>query len=200
MPEHIKRRTTNAAASGGNPTHHPGEQDGAAMHAVLHCDRYSWLATAATDPTVDGPAVMGGTIDHPAFGVVCCGVMATRPTKLSGATDRLSIRLDLASGAQIGPGKIAVLEAIALAGSISAAGRALKMSYRRTWELVEDLNKSLGTAVVETAAGGSGGGGAALTKVGKAVVTTYRAIEMDTALAARKHLLALNRVVPGKPR
>jgi molybdate transport system regulatory protein len=170
------------------------------MHAVLHCHRYSWLATAATDPTGGGSAVMGGAIDYRAFGVVCCGVMATRPTKLSGATDRLSIRLDLASGAQIGPGKIAVLEAIALAGSISAAGRALKMSYRRTWELVEDLNKSLGTAVVETAAGGSGGGGAALTKVGKAVVTTYRAIEMDTALAARKHLLALNRVVPGKPR
>ena len=129
--------------------------------------------------------------------------MTTRPSKTPGegnAGDRLSIRLDLASGARIGPGKIAVLEAIALAGSISAAGRALKMSYRRTWELVEDLNQSLGTAVVETAAGGSGGGGATLTKAGKAVVNAYRAIEMDTALAARKHLLALNRVCPGKPR
>jgi len=113
--------------------------------------------------------------------------------------DRLSIRLDLASGARIGPGKIAVLEEIARAGSISAAGRALKMSYRRTWELVEDLNKSLGTAVVEAAAGGSGGGGAVLTEAGKAVVNSYRAIEMDTALAARKHLLALNRICPGKP-
>ncbi len=143
---------------------------------------------------------MGDAIDYRAFGVVCYDVMAIRPTRLPAATDRLSIRLDLASGAQIGPGKIAVLEAIALAGSISAAGRALKMSYRRTWELVEDLNKSLGTAVVETAAGGSGGGGATLTKAGKAVVSTYRAIEMDTALAARKHLLALNRVVPDRPR
>jgi len=73
------------------------------------------------------------------------------------------------------------------------------MSYRRTWELVEDLNKTLGTPVVETAAGGSGGGGTVLTKAGKAVVTSYRAIEMDTALAARKHLLALNRACPGKP-
>ena len=116
----------------------------------------------------------------------------------SKAGDRLSIRIDLASGAQIGPGKIAVLEEIARAGSISAAGRALRMSYRRTWELVEDLNQSLGTPVVETAAGGSGGGGAVLTKAGKAVVNSYRAIEMDTALAARKHLLALNRACPGK--
>ena len=126
--------------------------------------------------------------------------MATRPTKPSKDGDRLSIRLDLASGARIGPGKIAVLEEIARAGSISGAGRALKMSYRRTWELVEDLNQSLGIAVVETAAGGSGGGGAVLTKAGKAVVNAYRAIQMDTALAARKHLLALNRVCPGKPR
>ncbi|WP_428484587.1 winged helix-turn-helix domain-containing protein [Rhodopila sp.] len=114
--------------------------------------------------------------------------------------DRLSIRLDLASGAKIGPGKIAVLEEIGRAGSISAAGRALRMSYRRTWELVEDLNRSLGTPVVETAAGGSGGGGAVLTQAGKAVVSSYRAIEMDTALAARKHLLALNRVCTGKQR
>lgn len=114
--------------------------------------------------------------------------------------DRLSIRIDLASGAQIGPGKIAVLEEIARVGSISAAGRALGMSYRRTWELVEDLNRSLGTAVVETAAGGSGGGGASLTEAGKTVVSSYRALQLDTALAARKHLLALNRACPRRPR
>jgi molybdate transport system regulatory protein len=114
------------------------------------------------------------------------------------ASDRLSIRLDLVSGARIGPGKIAVLEEIARSGSISAAGRALRMSYRRTWELVEDLNLSLGTPVVETAAGGSGGGGAVLTRAGKAVVERYRAIEIDTAHAARKHLLALARACSDK--
>jgi molybdate transport system regulatory protein len=126
--------------------------------------------------------------------------MVKRSSEPAAGTDRLSIRLDLASGARIGPGKIAVLEEIARAGSISAAGRALKMSYRRTWELVEDLNNSLGTPVVATAAGGSGGGGATLTNAGKAVVTSYRAIEMDTAVAARKHLQALSRTFPAKPR
>src|ERR1700676_1790092 len=115
------------------------------------------------------------------------------PTDAAPASDRLSIRLDLVSGARIGPGKVAVLEEIARSGSISAAGRALRMSYRRTWELVEDLNTGLGTPVVETAAGGSGGGGTILTLAGKAVIERYRAIEMDTAVAARKHLLALNR-------
>ncbi|HEY6440948.1 MAG TPA: LysR family transcriptional regulator [Acetobacteraceae bacterium] len=120
------------------------------------------------------------------------------PSEGSRTTDRLSIRLDLVSGARIGPGKVAVLEEIARSGSISAAGRALRMSYRRTWELVEDLNRSLGTPVVETAAGGSGGGGAVLTRAGKAIVERYRAIELDTAHAARKHLLALNRVCADK--
>src|SRR5215475_8995561 len=121
--------------------------------------------------------------------------MAKRKAHTASATasDRLSIRVDLGCGARIGPGKVAVLEEIARSGSISAAGRALRMSYRRTWELVEDLNRSLGTPVVETAAGGSGGGGAVLTRAGKAIVERYRAIEMDTALAARKHLLALHR-------
>jgi molybdate transport system regulatory protein len=109
------------------------------------------------------------------------------------AGDRLNIRIDLAGGLRIGPGKVAVLEEIARSGSISAAGRALRMSYRRTWELVEDLNTGLGTPVVETAAGGSGGGGTVLTPAGKAIIERYRAIEMDTAVAARKHLLALNR-------
>jgi molybdate transport system regulatory protein len=107
--------------------------------------------------------------------------------------DRLSIRIDLASGARIGPGKIAVLEEIERAGSISAAGRALRMSYRRTWELVEDLNRTLGAPVVDTAAGGSGGGGASLTALGKAVIARYRAIEADSAEVAKKHLAALHR-------
>jgi molybdate transport system regulatory protein len=114
-------------------------------------------------------------------------------TDTAPVSDRLSIRLDLMSGARIGPGKIAVLEEIARSGSISAAGRVLGMSYRRTWELVEDLNRSLGAPVVETAAGGSGGGGTILTRAGRTVIERYRAIEVDTALAARKHLQALHR-------
>lgn len=107
--------------------------------------------------------------------------------------DALSIRIDLADGGRIGPGKIAVLEEIARAGSISAAGRALGMSYRRTWKLVEDLNRILGEPLVETAAGGPGGGGASLTEAGRAVVACYRAIEADSAAAARRHLALLHR-------
>ena len=122
---------------------------------------------------------------------------ATSPAAVKPVT-RLSIRVDLASGARIGPGKVAVLEEIARSGSISAAGRALHISYRRTWELVEDLNATLGAPVVQTAAGGSGGGGASLTELGLAVVSRYRAIEEDCTVAARKHLTALQRVAKAR--
>ena len=107
------------------------------------------------------------------------------------ATHRLSIRIDLAGGGRIGPGKIALLEAIGSSGSISAAGRAMKMSYRRAWDLVEDLNHTLGHPVVATMAGGVGGGGARLTEAGRTLVAQYRAIEQAAAAAARDHLPAL---------
>jgi molybdate transport system regulatory protein len=105
--------------------------------------------------------------------------------------DRLTIRLDLASGARIGPGKVALLEAIARHGSISAAGRELRMSYRRAWDLVEALNKALGTTVVSTATGGAGGGGATLTAAGAAVVAEYRAIEREAHAIAAPRIAAM---------
>jgi molybdate transport system regulatory protein len=120
--------------------------------------------------------------------------MALTPSRSGAAVaagHRVSIRLDLACGARIGPGKVALLEEIGRAGSISAAGRALRMSYRRAWELVEDLNRHLGTAVVTTAAGGSGGGGARLTPAGAAIVAEYRALEAAALQAAEARLDAL---------
>jgi molybdate transport system regulatory protein len=110
---------------------------------------------------------------------------------------RIIIRIDLASGARIGPGKVALLEAIARTGSISGAGRALRMSYRRAWELVEDLNRHIGRPVVSTAAGGAGGGGAQLTAAGQAIVTEYRALEAETAAAGEGRLLALEAGLKG---
>ena len=107
---------------------------------------------------------------------------------------RMSIRVDLSSGARIGPGKVALLEEIGRSGSISAAGRALRMSYRRAWDLVEELNRAVGKPVVATATGGSGGGGASLTQEGQAIVTQYRAIEAASVAASKRHLHALSRL------
>jgi molybdate transport system regulatory protein len=126
--------------------------------------------------------------------------MAITPSKSQpapAAGHRLILRVDLASGARIGPGKVALLEEIARSGSISAAGRALKMSYRRAWELVEDLNRHLGTPVLATAAGGAGGGGAQLTEAGVRLVAEYRALEAAAQAGAAAHLEALGKIGAG---
>ena len=95
----------------------------------------------------------------------------------------------------IGPGKIALLEAIAETGSISAAARQFNMSYRRAWLLVDEMNKALTKPAVTTAAGGSFGGGTALTPGGEAVIKRYRAVERGSRTAAAADIAALTRLL-----
>lgn len=104
---------------------------------------------------------------------------------------RLSIRIDLGPDWRIGPGKVQLLEAIAEHGSISAAGRALGMSYRRAWLLVEDMNKGFGRPVIEAQIGGKAGGGARLSAFGTDVIAHYRAIERAAEKAAAPFLARL---------
>jgi molybdate transport system regulatory protein len=111
------------------------------------------------------------------------------------AGPRLSIRIDLASGKRIGPGKIALLEAIRSTGSISAGARALGMSYRRAWLLVEEINNALRDPAVTAETGGRSGGGAALTPVGERVIGLYRAIETHARTAAGGEFRAMGKLV-----
>ncbi|WP_328702335.1 winged helix-turn-helix domain-containing protein [Belnapia arida] len=104
----------------------------------------------------------------------------------------LSLRIDLPRG-RVGPGKIDLLEAIDREGSISAAGRALGMSYKRAWDLVDALNRLLGQAAVAASPGGHRGGGATLTEAGHSLVADYRAIERAAQRAAEPRLAALMR-------
>ena len=89
----------------------------------------------------------------------------------------LSARIDLEPGGRIGPGKIALLEAINTHGSISAAGRAMSMLYRRAREFVEKTNGIFGVAIA-----------ARLTLLGHDLVRRFRRVERAAADAARAHL------------
>jgi molybdate transport system regulatory protein len=104
---------------------------------------------------------------------------------------RLTIRVDFGGHGALGPGKIRLLELIGAHGSISAAGRAMGMSYRRAWLLVDSLNQAFREPVVATQHGGSGGGGAALTAAGEVLVARYRALERDVEGAAAGHMAAM---------
>jgi molybdate transport system regulatory protein len=104
----------------------------------------------------------------------------------------LSLRIDFDSEGRIGPGKIALLEQIAACGSISAAGRAMEMSYKRAWDLVDEVNRICGHAAVDRQTGGKNGGGAILTPFGHTLVERYRAIEKAASKAAERQLAALH--------
>jgi molybdate transport system regulatory protein len=103
----------------------------------------------------------------------------------------ISLRINLEPEGRIGPGKIALLEEISSSGSISAAARAMDMSYKRAWDLVDDLNRLFGKPLVSARTGGKSGGGAALTPLGQSVVTRFRAIEKAAVAAASHQLEAL---------
>jgi molybdate transport system regulatory protein len=103
----------------------------------------------------------------------------------------LSVRIDLDTEGRIGPGKIQLLEKIQEFGSISAAGRAMNMSYKRAWDLVDEINRICRQPAVDRQTGGKNGGGAALTPFGLSLVARYRKIERDAASAVRKELQAL---------
>ena len=111
------------------------------------------------------------------------------------AGTHLSIRIDLASGERIGPGKIALLEAIRSTGSISAAARSIGMSYRRAWLLVEELNRTLREPAVTAETGGPGGGGAMVTPTGDRVVGLYRTIESQARTAAGGEFRAIGKLI-----
>lgn len=107
------------------------------------------------------------------------------------------LRILLGTEIAMGPGKADLLAAIARSGSISAAAREMKMSYRRAWTLVEVMNRSFCGPVVETLTGGPGGGGASVTDLGADILARYRSMETKAAIAVAPEMKAFVRLMAG---
>ncbi|WP_251976388.1 winged helix-turn-helix domain-containing protein [Salinicola avicenniae] len=95
---------------------------------------------------------------------------------------RFQVRLVADSEIVIGPGKIDLLAAIDQHGSISAACREMRLSYKKAWQLIDTMNRHCATPVVTTAIGGTRRGGAELTPLGHELIAHYRQL---TATLAR---------------
>jgi len=89
---------------------------------------------------------------------------------------KISFRLMHHGEIAMGPGKAELLEAILKTGSISSAGKAMQMSYRRAWMLVDVMNRCFKEPLVHTAKGGKDGGGATLTPLGLQVLESYQLV------------------------
>ena len=111
--------------------------------------------------------------------------------KASAAPGLTHLRVTLSDDFYIGPGRADLLELIAETGSISAAGKRMAMSYKRAWELVQQLNSGFGAPLVETSRGGAEQGGAALTADGAFVLERYRAMQEAARRAIAADVTAL---------
>ncbi|MEL7031579.1 MAG: LysR family transcriptional regulator [Pseudomonadota bacterium] len=88
----------------------------------------------------------------------------------------LSLRIDFPNGLRFGPGKAALLQQLTETGSITAAAKALNMSYPRALKLIEQMNETFAGSVIETKTGGAAGGGAQVTELGAQILALYTSL------------------------
>lgn len=115
-------------------------------------------------------------------------------------TPVIRIRIDFTENVNVGPGKIALLEAIKSSGSISDAARSLGMSYRRAWMLINSLKQGFSEAVTVSSTGGTGGGGARVTNFGAGLVKQYRMLEREVGRLGAQRLADITPHVVAKAR
>jgi molybdate transport system regulatory protein len=78
----------------------------------------------------------------------------------------------------LGPGRMAILEAIDRSGSLTSATEECQISFRKAWKLINEINSVLDYPVVKSERGGKGGGGkTVLTEYGKKLVKQYKFIQ-----------------------
>ena len=120
------------------------------------------------------------------------------PRKRSGARGgkgqpRLKIQVDFPGGARLGPGKVALLEAIDAEGSLSRAAERMNISYRRAWLFMQQINQAFDEVAVATPEHGHGGGPARLTPFGRELIRHYRVMEEEARRAGAQIIAWLDR-------
>ena len=115
--------------------------------------------------------------------------------KSTDAALKPQLRISFRKSIAMGPGKADLLDAIGESGSISAAARKLGMSYRRAWLLVDTMNASFRSPLVETLTGGAQGGGAQVTELGHEVVKRYREMEKKACASVAREMAEFSRLM-----
>ena len=111
----------------------------------------------------------------------------------------IRLRIKLQPQIIIGPGKADILTGIRETGSISATGRLMGMSYKRIWQLVNQMNHEYCQPLVSTSTGGAHGGGATLTPTGEKVLKAYEKIIESAYKAISKEIGALRELTVSTP-
>lgn len=80
-------------------------------------------------------------------------------------------------GMLLGEGRIALLREIEQHGSISKAAKAMDMSYKKAWRLVDEMNRNAQEPLVQQKIGGKGGGGTVLSTAGEKAIRVYTELQ-----------------------
>jgi len=80
-----------------------------------------------------------------------------------------------------GPGPVQLLEGIEATGSISKAAKKMQMSYKKAWDIVNNLNTTANTLLVITATGGEKGGGSTISPEARELITAYKQLRQRFA-------------------
>jgi molybdate transport system regulatory protein len=118
-----------------------------------------------------------------------------KPAAKAAPAARFRMRVTSGETISVGPGKVALLEAIQKTRSITAAAKSIGMSYRRAWMLIDELNAALKKPAVHSLKGGEHGGGSEVTPAGEALVDVYRRIELRAAKACASDIRTLLKLV-----
>lgn len=114
---------------------------------------------------------------------------------------RVILRIDFDDERYVGHGRIELMELIAQYGSIAQAAKAMNMSYKRAWYLVDSINATFAEPIIERRHGGKGGGSAELTPFGQQLVHDYREMEREVLKVFSKPLKSMEKhLAPMKPR
>lgn len=131
----------------------------------------------ASQPIGAGPARSGSERPREAGAGAGASAGADQGRSAGDAGISVKLQLDLPGGTRIGPGKVRLLELIEEAGSLSRAAEAMRVSYRRAWLFVQQINQAFDEPAVATPEHGHGGAAARLTDFGKELIRRYRTLE-----------------------
>jgi molybdate transport system regulatory protein len=95
--------------------------------------------------------------------------------------------VDEAGDVVFGLGRLKILEAVDRTGSILAAAKSLKMSYRAVWQRIRKTEERLGRPLLVKRIGGAAGGGSELTPFARDLVDGFRKLHRDVAEDADAH-------------
>lgn len=102
------------------------------------------------------------------------------------------IWIDGENGTFLAEGRISLMKQIIKFGSITAAAKEMKMSYKKAWEIIDGMNREAKLPLVKRVIGGKGGGGTQVTEEGLKAIKLFDQINKKCHLFLDQEMKKIN--------